>query len=114
METKSDVIFDRELREKDFENAAQAIEGGKENLKNIELVKSLVENYKGKKATAPFEVIVTSAIFLNAKELMEIIEAMKYAFKMKVAEELRERAEKDESSSEDVIMALALAASIDK
>ena len=53
-------ILDTHLEQKAFENAAEAIKGGKESgsLTNVELVENLVESYKGKTARAPIEVIV--------------------------------------------------------
>lgn len=99
-----------------FEAAAKAIEGGKENggLNNPELVEELVEKYKGKTLSAPVEVIVTSAIFLNARELMGTIKALKHALPIKIAEELRAKAEKGEATASDAMAALMLAAVLGK
>lgn len=57
----------------------------------VELVENLVESYKGKTVQAPIEVIVISAIFLNVRELMGTIEALKHTLHIKMAEELREK-----------------------
>lgn len=104
--------LERKLDEQSFENAAKAIKGGKENggLTNVELVENLVESYKGKTVQAPVEVIVTSAIFLNVRELMGTIEALKYTLHIKMAEELREKADKGEATAKDAMAALMLAA----
>lgn len=91
--------------EKNEENAAEAIKGGKESgsLTNVKLVENLVESYKGKTAQTPIEVIITSAIFLNARELTSVIEAL-----------LKEKADKGEATAKDVMTALMLAAIIKK
>lgn len=114
MENKAEEALNRELREKDFEHAAEAIKGGEGNLKNPELVQSLIEGYKGKTALAPFEVIITSAILLGAKELIGTIEALKYTLRMKLAEELKEKADKGEADKDDLVLALMLAATMGK
>ena len=105
-------VLERNLEQKAFENAAEAIKDGKEsgNLTNVELVENLVESYKGKTVQTPIEVIVTSAIFLNAKELIGIIEALKHIFHIKIAEKLKEKADKREATAEDAMTALMLAA----
>nr|DAH02016.1 MAG TPA: hypothetical protein [Crassvirales sp.] len=51
----------------------------------------MVESYKGKTVQAPIEVIVTSAVFLNMKELMATIVALKHTLRIKMVEELREK-----------------------
>lgn len=111
MEKNEEKILERNLEQKAFENAAQAIKGGKESgsLTNVELVENLVESYKGKTVQAPIEVIVTSAIFLNARELMGVIEALKSTLHVKIVEELKEKANKGEATAEDVDTALILA-----
>ena len=116
MEKKEEKVLERNLEQKHFENAAKAIKGGKENggLTNVELVENLVENYKGKTVLAPAEVIVTSALFLNVRELMGTIEALKHTLHIKMAEELIEKADKGEATAKDVTTALMLAAIIKK
>ena len=93
MEKNEKNVLERNLEQKAFENAALAIKGGKESssLTNVELVENLVESYKGKTVQAPIEVIVTSAIFLNARELMGTIEALKSILYAKMVEELKGR-----------------------
>ena len=100
------------MEQKHFEKAAKAIKGGKESssLTNVELVENLVENYKGKTVQAPFEVIVTSAVFLNAIALMGVIEGLKHTLHVKIAEELKEKANKGEATAKDAMAALMLAA----
>ena len=111
MKEKEQNPLERKLDEQSFENAAKAIKGGKESgsLTNVELVENLVESYKGKTVQAPIEVIVTSAIFLNARELMGTIEALKRTLHIKMAEELREKADKGEATVTDAMAALMLA-----
>ena len=107
-------VLERNLEQKAFEDAAKAIKGGKENggLTNVELVENLVKDYKVKTVQAPFEVIVTSAVFLNAIELMGVIEALKHTLHVKIAEELKEKADKGEATAKDAMAALMLAAII--
>lgn len=115
MEKNKEKGLERNLEQKHFEHAAMAIEGGKksDSLTNVELVKNLVESYKGKTAQAPLEVIVVSAILLNSRELMGIIEALKQTLRVKMVEELRERADKGESTVGDAMTALMLAATME-
>lgn len=112
MKEKEQNPLKRKLDEQSFENAAKAIKGGKENgsLINVELVENLVESYKGKIVQTPTEVIIISAIFLNVRELMGIIEALKHTLHIKMAEELREKADKGEATAKDAMAALMLAA----
>lgn len=114
MEKNKENVLERNLEQKHFEHAAIAIKGGKESdsLTNAELVENLVESYKGKTAQAPMEVIVVSAILLNSKELLGIIEALKQTLRVKMVEELKERADKGESTVGDAMAALMLAATM--
>ena len=116
MEKSEKTVLDRNLEQKAFENAVQVIKGGKESssLTNVELVENLVESYKGKTARTPIEGIVTSAIFLNARELTSVIEALKYTLHVKMVEELKEKADKGEATAEDAMTALMLAAIMKK
>lgn len=116
MEKNEKNVLKRNLEQKAFENAAKAIKGGKESgsLTDVELVENLVESYKGKTVQTLIEVIVTSAIFLNARELTGVIEALKYTLRIKMVEELKEKADKGEATAEDVMTALMLAAIIKK
>ena len=111
MEKNKEKVLERNLEQKAFENAAQAIKGGKESgsLTNVELVENLAESYKGKTVQAPIEVIVTSAIFLNARELMGVIKALESALHVKIVEELKEKADKGEATAKDAMAALILA-----
>ena len=111
MGKNEEKVLERNLEQKAFENAAQAIKGGKESgsLTNVELVENLVESYKGKTMQAPIEVIVTSSIFLNAGELMGVIKALKSALHVKIVEELKEKADKGEATAKDAMAALILA-----
>lgn len=116
MEKNEKNVLDRNLEQKAFENAAEAIKGGKESnsLTNVELVENLVESYKGKTVQASIEVIVTSAIFLDARELVGVMEALKGTLRFKMVEELKEKADKEEATAEDVIAALMLTAIMKK
>lgn len=116
MEKNEEKVLERNLEQKHFEDAAKAIKGGKENggLTNVELVENLVESYKGKTVQAPVEVIVTSAIFLNVRELVGTIEALKHTLHIKMAEELRKKADKGEATARDAMAALMLAAIMKK
>lgn len=104
-------VLERNLEQKAFENAAEAIKGGKEsgNLTNVELVENLVESYKGKTVQAPIEVIITSTMLLNARELMGVIESLKYTLRVKMVEELKEKADKGEATVKDAMTAFMLA-----
>ena len=108
---KKETALDRALKEQHFEIAETAMKCGEESgsLKYPELVRGLVEGYKGKTVHAPIEVIITSSLFLNAKELMGLIESLKHTLKIKMVEELREKAEKGEATPTDVMAALMLA-----
>lgn len=109
-------VLERNLEQKAFENVAKAIKDGKEggSLTNVELVENLVESYKDKTVQAPIEVIITSAVFLNAIELMGIIEVLKYNLHVKIAEALKGNADNGEVTTEDAIAALMLAATMKK
>lgn len=113
MEKNEEKALERNLEQKHFEDAAEAIKGGKKSgsLTNVELVENLVESYKGKTVQAPIEVIVTSAIFLNIKELVGITEALKRTLYIKIVErvrELKEKTDKGEATAEDVDTTLML------
>lgn len=116
MEKNEEKVLERNLEQKHFEDAANAIKDGKESgsLTNVELVENLVESYKGKTVQAPIEVIITSAIFLNARELIGTIKALKTAFYIKIAEELRGKVNKGEVTATDVMATLMLAATVEK
>lgn len=113
MKNQEKTTFDRVLKEQHFKNAEEAIKGGEEtgSLKNPELVKELIEGYKGKTVQAPIEVIVTSAIFLDVKELIGTIEVLKRTIQMKIVEELKAKADKGEATAEDAMLALMIAMS---
>ena len=115
MEKNKEKTMERNLEQKAFKNAAIAIKGGKDgSLTNVELVENLVESYKGKTAQAPIEVILTSAIFLNAKELMGIMKALKHFLRFAMMEELKEKADKGGATVKDAMAALMLAEIMEK
>ena len=113
MKNQEKTALNRALKEQHFKNAKVAIKSGEEtgSLKNPELVKKLVKEYRGKTVQAPLEVIITSAIFLDTKELIGIIEVLKNIVQTKIMEELKDRADKDESTGEDALLALMIATS---
>ena len=100
MKKNEEKVSERNLEQKAFEDAAKAIEGGKKDgsLTNVELVENLVKDFKGKTVEAPLEVITTSVLFLNAGELMGIIEALRHILRIKMVEELRKRVGKGEAT----------------
>ena len=116
MENQEKTALDRVLKEQHFKNAEEAIKDGEESgsLENPELVKGLIEGYKGKTVHAPFEVIITSAIFLDAGEIIGTIEALKSILNIKMVGELRAKAEKGEATVEDAMTALMFAKSVKK
>ena len=113
MENQEKAALNRALKEQHFKNAEVAIKGGEKSgsLENPELVKKLVKEYKGKTIQAPIEVIITSAIFFDTRELISIIEVLKNLVQTKIMEELKDRADKGESTREDALLALMLATS---
>ena len=116
MEKNEKNVLDRNLEQKAFKNAAKAIKDGKEDssLTNVELAENLVESYKGKTVEAPLEVIITSVIFLNARELTGVIEALKPALHAKMVEELKEKADNGKVTAKDAMTALMLTAIMKK
>lgn len=113
MENQEKTALNRVLKEQHFKDAEEAIKVGEEtgSLENPELVKGLIEGYKGKTIQAPIEVIVTSAIFFDATELIGIIEALKHLIQVKAVEELKARAARGESTEEDAMLAFMIAMS---
>lgn len=111
MEKNKEDVLERNLEQKHFEDAARAIKSGKKSgdLTNVELVENLVESYKGKTVEAPIEVIMTSALFLNARELMGTMDILKRTLHVRMVDELREKADKGEATEEDVMTAFFLA-----
>lgn len=110
MKNQRKNALNRALKEQHFKNAEIAINGGEESksLKNPELVRKLVKEYKGKTVQAPVEVIITSAIFLNTKELIGTIEALKNLVQTKLLEELKDMTDEGEVTKEDALLALML------
>ena len=113
MENQEETVLNRALKEQHVKNAEVAIKGGEKtgSIENLELVKKLVKEYKGKTIQAPIEVIITSVIFLDTKELIGIIEVLKNLVQTKIMEELKDRVDKDESTGEDALLALMIATS---
>ena len=113
MENQEKTVLNRTLKEQHFKDAEVAIKGGEKtgSLENPELVKKLVKEYKGKTIQAAIEVVITSVIFLDTKELVGIIEVLKDIVQTKIMEELKDRVDKDESTGEDALLALMIATS---
>lgn len=116
MKNQEKDTLDRVLKEQHFEIAKKAVEGSKKSgtLKNPELNEELIEKFKGKTVQAPIEAIITCAIFLEAREIIGVIEVLKHTFKIKAAEELKAKFEKGEVTAEDVKAALLLAATMNE
>ena len=116
MEKKNESILDRKLRDCDFENVAEAIEGGKESksLKYAELVENLVSQLKGKDVHAVVEIISTIGLLLDAKEVAAMMEFFKVLMLKKMTKELLNKAERKESTTQDVVVALMLKALMEK
>ena len=116
MENQEKNTLDRVLKEQHFEIAKKAVEGGKKSgtLKNPELIEELIEKFKGETVQAPIDAIITCAIFLEAREIIGVIEVLKHTFKIKVAEELKAKFEKGEVTAEDVKAALLLATTMNE
>lgn len=110
MKNQKNNALDRVLKEQNFRDAEKAIKRDEEagSLRNPELVKKLVEEYKGKTIQAPIEVIVTSAIFLDVEELVGTIEALKHVVQMKMGAELKAKLDKGEATAEDAMLALMI------
>lgn len=111
MKNQEKIALNRVLKEQHFKDAEKAIKSGEEtgSLGNPELVKGLIKECKGKTVQAPIEVIVISALLLDAKELIGVIEALKYTVEMKIAEELKAKVDKGEATEKEVMLALMLA-----
>ena len=111
MENQEKTTLNRVLKGQHFENAKKAVKSGKKSgsLMNPELSEELIEKFKGKTVQAPLEIIITSAIFLEACEIIGVIEVLKKMFKDKVLEELKDKVDKGEETEKDVMLALLLA-----
>ena len=116
MEKKNESVLDRKLRDCDFENVAEAIKGGKESksLKYAELVENLVSQLKGKDVHAVVEIISTIGILLDVKEVAATMECFKVLMLKKMTRELLNKAERKESTTQDVVAALMLKAIMEK
>ena len=116
MEKKNENVLDRKLRDCDFENVAVAIEGGKESksLKYAELVENLVSQLKGKDVHAVVEIISTIGILLDVKEVAATMECFKVLMLKKMTKELLNKAERKDSTTQDVVAALMLKALMEK
>lgn len=93
-----------------------AIEGGKESkpLKYAELVENLVSQLKGKDVHAVVEIISTIGILLDVKEVAAMMECFKVLMLKKMTKELLNKAERKESTTQDVVAALMLKALMEK
>lgn len=108
--------LERKLKQEHFEHVAKAIKGGKESgsLLNIKLIEDLIESYKGKTIQAPLEVITTSSLLLDVKEIVGVIEALKFTIQIKMAKEIKEKIDKKEITEEDIMDAIMIAEIMNK
>lgn len=111
MENQEKTALDRALKEQHFKNAEEAIKGSEKtgSLKNPKLIKKLIKEFEGKTIQAPIEVIITSVVFLDAREIMGVIGALKHFLHIKMMEELKEKADNGKATAEDAMAALMLA-----
>jgi hypothetical protein len=116
MEKKNENVLDRKLRDCDFEDVAVVIEGGKESksLKYAELVENLASQLKGKDVHAVVEIISTIGILLDVKEMAAMRECFKVLMLKKMTKELLNKAEREESTTQDVLASLMLKAIMEK
>ena len=110
MENQEKITLDRVLKEQHFEVAKKSVESSKKSgtLDSPELSEELIEKFKGKTIQTPIEVIITSAIFLEANEILGVIEILNSIFKRKVIEELSTKFKKGELTEKEMMVALML------
>ena len=116
MEKKNEDVLDRKLRDCDFEDVAVVIEDGKESksLKYAELVENLASQLKGKDVHAVVEIISTIGILLDVKEMAAMEECFKVLMLEKMTKELLNKAEREESTTQDVLDSLMLKVIMEK
>ena len=83
-------------------------------MKYAELVENLVSQLKGKDVHAVVEIISTIGILLDVKEVAAMMECFKVLMLKKMTKELLNKAEREESTTQDVIAALMLKALMEK
>lgn len=98
------------LKEEQFKDAQTAIEGGISSgaLENIELVRNLVENFRGKTEAAPVEVISVCTLFLPSEKLYAVMRSIKGQMRFRALGELKAKAKKGDISDEDIARCLAV------
>lgn len=79
-----------------------------------ELVENLVSQLKGKDVHAVVEIISTIGILLDVKEVAAMMECFKVLMLKKMTKELLNKAERKESTTQDVVAALMLKALMEK
>ena len=98
------------LKEEMFRDARTAIEGGiaSGDLKNPELVRNLVENFRGKTEAAPIEVISVCTLFLSPEILYSVMQSVKGLMRVRAIGELKAKVKEGNIRDEDIARCLAL------
>lgn len=98
------------LKEEMFRDAQTAIEGGiaSGDLENLELVRNLVENFRGKTEAAPIEVLSICTLFLSPERLYAVMQSIKGLMRLRALGELKAKAREGGISDEDIARCLAV------
>ena len=93
-----------------FRDAQTAIEGAvaSGDLENPELVRTLVEDFRGKTETAPIEVISICALFLSPEKLYGVMQSVKGLMRLRAIREFKTKAKEGGISDEDIARCLAI------
>lgn len=93
-----------------FRDVERAIKGGitSGDLENLELVRNLVENFRGKTEAAPIEVLSICTLFLSPERLYGVIQSIKGLMRLRVLGELKAKAREGDISDEDIARCLIL------
>lgn len=98
------------LKEEQFKDAQTAIEGGivSGDLENPELVRTLVEDFRGKTEAAPIEVISICTWFLSLERLYDVIQSIKGLMRLRAIGEPKAKVKEGGISDEDIARCLAI------
>lgn len=98
------------LKEELFRDAQTAIEGAiaSGDLENPELVRILVEDFRGKTEAAPIEAISICALFLSPERLYSIMQSIKGLMRLRAIREFKAKAKEGGISDEDIARCLAV------
>lgn len=98
------------LKEEMFRDAETAIKGGITSgaLENLELVRNLVENFRGKTEAAPIEVLSICILFLSPERLYGVMQSIKSLMRFRALGELKAKAKEGCISDEDIARCLTL------